>query len=287
LKATDNNILLESLQNDKFSNPSMHILATERLKQYFYVGGMPEAVKTYAQTGDLMLTRQIQENILFSYKEDFFKHIKSSDIPKVRMLWDSIPVHLAKEKKKFVYKEIKQGGRAAEFENAMNWLVNTGLVYKISNTQEAKIPLIAYEERDSFKIYMHDIGLLAASAKLDIKTFFSAEHDVFREFKGAIAEQFVLQELKPKNLPICFWSNSTGKAEVDFVIQYQDKILPLEVKSGENVKAKSLGVYMEKYKPQTALRTSLSNYSKNGNLIDIPLYTIGQLEEIISTNMFL
>jgi predicted AAA+ superfamily ATPase len=283
LKATDNNILLKSLQNDKFSNPAMHILAVEILKRYFYVGGMPEAVKIFAKTDDLMLTRQIQENILSSYKEDFFKHIKNSDIPKVRMLWDSIPIHLAKEKKKFVYKEIKQGGRAAEFENAMNWLVNTGLVYKISNTQEAKIPLVAYEKQDYFKIYMHDVGLLAAIAKLDIKTFFYAGHDVFREFKGAIAEQFVLQELKPKNLPICYWSNSTGKAEVDFVIQYQDKILPLEVKSGENVKAKSLGVYMEKHKPQTALRTSLSNYGRNGNLTDIPLYAIGLLKEIMDT----
>ena len=281
LKATGNGILLKSLQNDKFSNPAMHVLATDKLKQYFYIGGMPEAVKTYAQTGDLTLTRQIQDNILSNYKEDFFKHIKSSDIPKVRMLWDSIPVHLAKEKKKFVYKEIKQGGRASEFENAMDWLVNTGLIYKISNTHEAKLPLIAYEERDSFKIYMHDVGLLAASAKLDIKTFFSAEHDIFREFKGAMAEQFVLQELKPKNFHTCYWSNSTGKAEVDFIIQYKDKILPLEVKSGENVKAKSLGVYMEKYKPQIAVRCSVSKYVRKENLIDIPLYAIGQLEEIL------
>jgi hypothetical protein len=281
LKATDNDILLKSLENDKFSNPAMHVLATERLKQYFYVGGMPEAVKTYAKTGDLMFTRQIQENILANYKEDFFKHIKSNDIPKVRMLWDSVPVHLAKEKKKFVYRELKQGGRAAEFENALDWLINTGLVYKVSNTQEAKIPLIAYEERKNFKIYMHDVGLLAAAAKLDIKTFFSAEHDIFREFKGAMAEQFVLQELKPKNYPICFWTNSTGKAEVDFVIQYEDKILPLEVKSGENTKAKSLGVYLEKYCPQIALRASLSDYVKKPDLIDIPLYSIGQFPKII------
>jgi predicted AAA+ superfamily ATPase len=259
----------------------MHALATEKLKQYFYVGGMPEAVKTYAKTNDLTLARQIQENILSNYKEDFFKHVKSSGIRKVRRLWDSIPVHLAKEKKKFVYKELKQGGRAAEFENALDWLINTGLVYKVSNTQEAKIPLIAYSERENFKIYMHDVGLLAAAAKLDIKTFFSAEHDIFREFKGAMAEQFVLQELRPKNFPICFWTNSTGKAEVDFVIQYEDKILPLEVKSGENAKAKSLGVYMEKYNPQIALRTSLLPYGKTENLTDIPLYAVCLLEEVL------
>jgi predicted AAA+ superfamily ATPase len=188
------------------------------------------------------------------------------------MLWDSIPIHLAKEKKKFVYKEIKQGGRAAEFENALDWLVNTGLVYKVSKTEEAKIPLVAYEERSSFKIYMLDTGLLSAHANLDIKTFFSTEYDVFKEFKGAIAEQFVLQELKLKKIPVFYWSNSTGKAEVDFVIQNEDKIIPIEVKSGESAKAKSLGVYIEKYKPQTAIRASLSNYKKRDSLIDVPLY---------------
>jgi len=282
LEATNNEILLKNLPSENNWNSGINALATEKLKQYFYVGGMPEAVKAYAETGDLLLVRQIQENILSSYKEDFFKHIKGSDIPKVRMLWDSIPVHLAKEKKKFVYKEIKQGGRAAEFENALDWLVNTGLVYKISKTGEAKLPLIAYEERDSFKLYMHDTGLLAASAKLDIKTFFNSEHDVFREFKGAIAEQFVLQELKPQNFPIAFWANSTGKAEVDFVIQYEDKIIPIEVKSGENIKAKSLGVYLEKYSPKIAIRTSLSNYEKRESLIDIPLYLLGDLKGIIS-----
>jgi predicted AAA+ superfamily ATPase len=252
-------------------------LAVEKLKQYFYVGGMPEAVKTFIETGDFALTRQIQNNILSSYKEDFLKHIKGSDIPKVRMLWDSIPVHLAKEKKKFIYKEIKQGGRAAEFENALDWLVNTGLVYKVCRTGEAKIPLAAYEERDSFKLFMHDTGLLSASAKLDIKSFFGSDHEVFREFKGAMAEQFVLQELKPKNLPVCYWSNNTGNAEVDFVIQREDKIIPIEVKSGENAKAKSLKVYMEKYAPEIAVRASLLNYSKRGNLIDVPLYAIGGL----------
>ncbi|MDR2584289.1 MAG: AAA family ATPase [Fibromonadaceae bacterium] len=268
---------LEATGNE--NSPNIHALATEKLKQYFYIGGMPEAVKTYAQTGDLLLTRQIQEQILSSYKEDFLKHIKGVDIPKVRMLWDSIPVHLAKEKKKFIYKEIKQGGRAAEFENALDWLVNTGLVYKISCTEEAKIPLVAYEERNSFKLYMLDIGLLAASAKLDVKTFFSKNHEVFKEFKGALAEQFVLQELKPKNIPISYWSNSTGKAEVDFVVQYEDKIIPIEVKSGESSKSKSLGVYIEKYNPQIAIRTSLSNYEKRGNLLNIPLYAIGELDE--------
>jgi predicted AAA+ superfamily ATPase len=278
LKAIGDEILLENLSADKPTNPGIHALSIEKLKQYFYVGGMPEAVKTFAGTGDPALTRQVQENILSSYKEDFLKHIKGSDIPKVRMLWDSIPVHLAKEKKKLVYKELKQGARAAEFENALDWLVNTGLVYKVSKTEEAKIPLLAYEERNSFKLYMLDTGLLSAAAKIDIKTFFSSEHDVFKEFKGAIAEQFALQELKPKNLPICYWSNSTGKAEVDFVVQYKDKIIPIEIKSGTQVKAQSLGIYIEKYAPPTAIRASLLNFKKWDNLTDIPLYAIGEFE---------
>jgi predicted AAA+ superfamily ATPase len=277
LEATGNEILLENLQaaNER-ANSGIHALATEKLKQYFYIGGMPEVVKAYAQAGDLLLARQIQEQILSSYKEDFLKHIKGVDIPKVRMLWDSIPAHLAKEKKKFVYKEIKQGGRAAEFENALDWLENTGLVYKILKTEEAKIPLVAYQERNSFKLYMLDTGLLAASAKLDVKTFFGKEHEIFKEFKGALAEQFVLQELKPKNIPIYYWSSSTGKAEVDFVAQCEDKIIPVEVKSGESAKSKSLGVYIEKYNPQTAIRASLSNYEKRGNLFSVPLYAIGK-----------
>jgi predicted AAA+ superfamily ATPase len=268
LEATGNEFLLKNM-------PNMHSLAVEKLKQYFYTGGMPEAVETFAKTEDLALTRQVQENILSSYKEDFSTRVKGSDIPKVRMLWNSIPIHLAKGKKKFMYKELKQGGRATEFENALNWLVNAGLVYKVPKTSEASIPLSAHEDQNSFKLYMLDTGLLAAAAKLDIKTFFSSEHNVFKEFNGAIAEQFAVQELKPKNLPLCYWLNSTGKAEMDFVVQHEGKIIPIEIKNEENTKAKSLAVYMNKYKPGAAIKSSLQKYAKTENLLSIPLYMLG------------
>jgi predicted AAA+ superfamily ATPase len=215
----------------------------------------------------------VQWNILNNYKSDFLKHIKSSDIPKVRMLWESIPVHLAKEKKKFVYKEIKTGGRAAEFENALDWLVQTGLVHKVSKVNEAKMPLISYENKEHFKLFMLDIGLLGAMANLDISAFFSAEQEVFSEFKGALAEQFALQELKTlKRMPIYYWASESGKAEVDFVLQMKNSIIPLEIKSSAHVKSKSLAVYMQKYKPECAIRASLKNYGKDENLLSLPLY---------------
>jgi len=261
---------------------NMHGLLTDKLKEYFYVGGMPEAVKTFADTNDLQAVREVQETILNNYKGDFSKHIKGVDIPKVRMLWDSIPAHLSKEKKKFIYKEIKTGGRASEFENAMDWLVNTGLVYKIAKTTEPKLPLVSYAERESFKLYMLDVGLLSAKSGLDIKTFYQPDHEVFKEFKGAIAEQYVVQELKTlSSMPIFYWGSDTGKAEVDFVIQYGNGIVPVEVKSDLNKKSYSLNVYMEAYKPKQAIRTSLNNFGIDAGLYSIPLYMIKSLREVL------
>lgn len=282
LEATGNEMLLQNLRSpDKSLVCAMHPLAAEKLRQYFYIGGMPEAVKTYAKTGDLLLTRQVQENILSNYKEDFLKHIKGSDIPKVRMLWDSIPVHLAKEKKKFMYKEIKQGGRAAEFENALDWLVNTGLVYKVSQTTSPSLPL-SRNAKEAFKLYMLDIGLLGAKANLDIKTFFEHDNKIFGEFKGALTEQFALQELKANsNYPIFYWANDSGSAEVDFLLQYKNEAVPLEVKSGIQTKAKSLNVYIEKYNPNLAIKSSLKHYGKSGNLFSVPLYLLGDLGEYL------
>ncbi|MCL2154918.1 MAG: ATP-binding protein [Leptospirales bacterium] len=261
---------------------NIHGLLTDKLKEYFYVGGMPEAVKTFAEMNDLQAVREVQETILDNYKADFSKHIKGIDIPKVRMLWDSIPAHLSKEKKKFIYKEIKTGGRASEFENAMDWLVNTGLVYKIAKTTTPKLPLASYAERESFKLYMLDVGLLSAKSGLDISTFYQSNHEVFKEFKGAIAEQYVVQELKTLGrLPIFYWGSDTGKAEVDFIIQYANKIVPVEVKSDLNKKSYSLNVYMEAYKPEQAIRTSLNNFGIDNRLYSIPLYMMESLREVL------
>jgi predicted AAA+ superfamily ATPase len=257
-------------------------MLTEKLKEYLFIGGMPEAVKIFAETGSFTEVRRIQELILSNYKNDFTKHISAVNIPKVRMLWDSIPAHLAKEKKKFVYKEVKTGGRASQFENAMDWLVSTGLVYKINRTATPKIPLSAYEDRDHFKIYMLDMGLLGAKAGLDFSTLMSGDKTVFTEFKGALAEQFVLQEIKVlDNLPIYYWGNESGKAEVDFLIQYKNEIIPIEVKSSVNTKSQSLSVYMEKYQPAHAVRVSLKNAGITKNLLSIPLYLMENLKELL------
>jgi predicted AAA+ superfamily ATPase len=202
------------------------------------------------------------------------------------MLWDSIPAHLAKEKKKFIYKEVKTGGRASQFENAMDWLVSTGLVYKINRTTTPKIPLSAYEDRDHFKIYMLDVGLLGAKAGLDFSTLMSGDKTIFSEFKGALTEQFVLQELKVSdNSPIYYWGNESGKAEVDFLIQYKNEIIPIEVKSSVNTKSQSLSVYMEKYQPAHAIRVSLKNPGINEKLLSLSLYMIGNGKWLVDSHL--
>jgi len=286
LEAAGNEGLLDILRGPNAALlKNMHGLFTSKLKEYFYTGGMPEAVKAFIGTGDLNAVREKQEIILNNYKGDFSRHIKGVDIPKVRMLWDSIPIHLSKEKKKFVYKEIKTGGRASEFENAMDWLVNTGLVYRVAKTTGQKLPLAAYADRDSFKLYMLDVGLLSAKSGLDIKTFYEPNAETFREFKGALTEQYVMQELKTLGrLPIYYWSNATGKAEVDFIVQYGNDIIPIEVKSDVNKKSYSLNVYMEAYSPIKAIRTSLNHFGIHGGLYSLPLYMIGGIKEYCFTS---
>jgi len=259
-----------------------HELFTMMLRQYLFVGGMPEAVKTYAETENFAAVRGVQEAILNNYKNDFSKHINAANIPKVNMLFDSIPLHLAREKKKFIYKEVKTGGRASEFESAMNWLAGTGFVHKVDRTTDAKIPLSRYTEREYFKLYMLDTGLLAAKARLDISTFLTGDNMIFNEFKGALAEQFALQELKAlTKFPVFYWGNASGKAEVDFIVQYKNEIIPIEVKSSVNTKSQSLSVYIEKYHPQNAIRVSLKNYGRNGKFLCVPLYLIGNIESVL------
>jgi predicted AAA+ superfamily ATPase len=284
LEAAGRGLLAETLrENDISLIVASHGLFSEKLKEYLFIGGMPEAVKTFAETGSFIEVRKVQEVILNNYKNDFSKHISAVHIPKVRMLWDSIPAHLAKEKKKFVYKEVKTGGRASEFENAMNWLVSIGLVHKVERTTTPRIPLSAYEEREHFKIYMLDVGLLGAKAGLSFSTLMSGDKTVFTEFKGALAEQFILQELKVSgNSPVFYWGSASGKAELDFIIQYKNEIIPIEVKSSVNTKSQSLSVYMEKYKPNHAVRISLKNYGQSGGLFSVPLYMIGRLEALLS-----
>jgi len=274
IKSRDNELLnsLDSLLNDI-------------LKTYFYVGGMPEVVAAYAKDNDLQKTREKQKELLADYEKDFRKHIPKSDMPKVRMLWDSIPAHLAREKKKFIYKDVKSGGRASEFENAMNWLIKTGLVYKVSKTLTAKMPLALYAEREIFKLYMLDLGLLCAKSNIDIAGFYLPDNAVFSDFQGAMAEQYVLQELKqclPDN-PIYYWGREKGEAEVDFIMQYKNRIVPIEVKSARNTKSKSLNAYRNLEKPEQAVRMSMKNFGFDNGLYSIPLYMAESLAEILDT----
>ncbi|MCL2129219.1 MAG: ATP-binding protein [Treponema sp.] len=286
LLAKGNGQLLENIQSlDKAMFDVISITAGQRLKEYMYVGGMPLVVKAYIENGNLHETRKEQEKILSNYKEDFSKHIKGTDIPKVRILWDSIPQHLAKEKKKFMYKDIKTGARAAAYQNALNWLINTGLVYKVDRTSEAKLPLGAYAGREAFKIFMLDTGLLSAASRLDITTFYEGDPLVFKEFKGALTEQFVLQELKTLGLmPVFYWGRDEGKSEVDFVVQWRSEIVPIEIKSGIRTKSKSLEIYRDLYHPAHAIRTTLKGFGVNDSLYSIPLYMISSFAEVLASN---
>jgi len=285
LDAAGHSILLESINELNPALEDMHNLLTDMLKTYLYVGGMPAAVNVFVRTKDLASVRETQNMILSDYKNDFSKHISPSDIPKVRMLWDSIPAHLAREKKKFIYKDVKTGGRASEFENAMDWLVNTGLVYKIQRTLTPKLPLSRDQDREAFKLFMLDVGLLCAKTNVDLSLFYSAEPKIFEGFQGALTEQYVCQELKCSfSSPVFYWGRDRGAAEIDFITQYKNEVVPIEVKSGKSTQAKSLKVYMGEYKPKIAVRTSLCNISKfNGSamLREIPLYVIGSFERML------
>jgi predicted AAA+ superfamily ATPase len=246
------------------------------LRQYYFVGGMPEAVSTYARSHDLEAVREIQLGILAGYEKDFGKHPPRDIVPRIRMLWRSIPAQLAKENRKFIYGLVKEGARAREYEVALSWLIDCGLVYKVTNVTKPGIPLKAYEDAAAFKLYIVDIGLMSAMAGLDARTLLDGNL-LFGEFKGSLTEQFVLQQLMAKKeAGIFYWSPEGARSEVDLVVQYKGKVIPLEVKATENLQAKSLKVYCQKYKPEIAIRTSLSDYRKEDWMINVPLYAISE-----------
>ena len=218
--------------------------------------------------------RELQNEILAAYEEDFTKHIPENTVAKIRLLWKSIPAQLSKENKKFIYGAVKEGARARDFEVALSWLIDSGLIYRVNKITKPDLPIIAYEDFSAFKLFVLDVGLLGAMTDLEAETIIDGNR-IFEEFKGAIAEQYVLQQFKTiKDLPVFYWSNETSRAEVDFVIQLKSNVVPVEVKAETNLQAKSLKVYMEKFKPELAIRTSLADYKKADNLVDIPLYTI-------------
>ena len=264
----------------KAKNWNVVSIFTEKLKEYlryyFYVGGMPEVVSAFVQTRDWQLVRRIQNRILNSYEGDFSKHAPNETVPRIRMVWQSIPSQLAKENKKFVYGILREGARAKDFELAIQWLVDCGLLLKSHRISKPGIPLAAYQEISVFKLFLHDVGLLGAMAGLNVQTIIEGD-EIFTEFKGALTEQYVMQQLRLNSERyIGYWTNERSTSEIDFVIQEEGKVIPLEVKSGENLKAKSFRLFCEKYKPSKAIRTSLTNYKEEEWMTNVPLYAIGE-----------
>lgn len=246
----------------------------DALKQYYYVGGMPEVVASFADEKDFNEARKIQKRILTAYEQDFSKHAPKEIVPKIRMLWNSIPSQLAKENKKFIYGLIREGARAKEYETAIMWLSDCGLVHKVSRINAPNIPLKAYEDLKAFKLFIVDIGLLGAMVGLNQRTLLNG-NELFTEFKGALTEQYVMQQLAVnQDLGVYYYTNDRNTCEVDFIVDNGDNIIPLEVKAEINLKAKSLKTYREKFTPEISIRSSMADYSEEVGLINLPLYAI-------------
>jgi predicted AAA+ superfamily ATPase len=247
----------------------------EFLRYYFYVGGMPEVVATFSENRDWKKVRQKQLEILTTYERDFSKYAPYEIVPRMNMVWQNIPAQLSKENKKFVYGIMKESARAKDYELAIQWLVDSGILLKSYRVSKPSMPLIAYQDLSAFKLFFNDVGLLAAKSNLDLKTIVLG-NNVFIEFKGALTEQFVMQQLKAAEIDyIGYWTNGRSTAEVDFIIQHEGEIVPIEVKSSENTKAKSFKLFCQKFQPKTAIRTSLSDYRKESWMTNVPLYIVG------------
>ncbi len=252
----------------------------EALKHYYFVGGMPEAVQNFVQYKDFNEVREIQKRILEAYEQDFSKHAPHEIVPRLRMVWSSIPSQLAKENKKFIYGLIREGARAKEYEMAMMWLSDCGLVHKINRVTAPGIPLRAYEDWKAFKLFMVDVGLLGCMAGLRQDVLLDG-NNLFSEFKGAITEQYVCQQLKTiRDLGIYYYTNARGSCEVDFVVDTGERIVPVEVKAEVNLRAKSLKTYREKFAPEISVRTSMADYKREEWLVNLPLYAIDQIARI-------
>ncbi len=246
----------------------------DALKHYYFVGGMPEAVQSFAESKDFNEVRAIQKRILAAYEQDFSKHAPNEIVPKIRMLWNSIPSQLARENKKFIYGLVREGGRAREYETAIMWLSDCGLVHKVSRVNAAGIPLKAYEDLKAFKLFIVDVGLLGCMTGLRQRTLLDGD-DLFVEFKGALTEQYVCQQLKTiEDLGIYYYTNDRGSCEIDFVVDTGEQIVPIEVKAETNLRAKSLKTYRERFEPELSVRTSMADYKKEDWLLNLPLYAI-------------
>lgn len=275
LQALNEEKLLKLLDNKDWQLISMFkAQLINLLRQYYYVGGMPEVVLSYINTHDLNRVRVLQKAILNAYEQDFSKHAPASEVPRIRMVWNSIPSQLAKENKKFIYGLMKEGARAREFEQAISWLVDCGLVYKIHRIKKAAMPLKIYEDLSVFKLYMLDCGLLGALVEAPAADML-VENSIFSEFKGMFTEQYVLQQLIVcPEVSVYYWSSERSDGELDFVCQLPDKISPIEVKAEENLHAKSLRSFISRYPDLKGIRFSMSDYREESWMTNVPLYAL-------------
>lgn len=275
LLAMDEKELLNLLRNKDWATLlPLRTSYIECLRQYYYVGGMPEAVVAYTENKDVLEVRTIQQAILFAYQNDVSKHAPGREVPRINMVWRSIPAQLAKDNKKFIYGTLKKGGRATEFEIAIQWLIDCGLIYKVNRVSTPNLPLSFYEDFSAFKLFMLDCGLMGALANVPASQMLIGDN-VFQEYKGAFTEGYVFQQLKTtEDVFVYYYSNDDSTLEIDFVIQCADKIIPIEVKAEENLKAKSLKTYVERNPGLKGIRFSMSDYRDQEWMENIPLYAV-------------
>ena len=253
----------------------------DRLREYYFVGGMPEVVQSYLDSKDFNQVREIQKNLLNYYQQDFSKHAETTLVSRLNLVWNSIPMQLAKENKKYIYGQVREGARAKDFELAIQWLMDCGLIHKVQRIKKPGLPLKAYLDLDAFKIYLLDIGLLMAMVDLDARVIIDGNR-IFTEFKGALTEQYVLQQLiADLGIEAYYYSTEKSSGEIDFLLQGKSSILPLEVKAEENLRAKSLKAFCEKYHPVCAVRTSMSDYREQEWMTNIPLYNICRIKKYL------
>ena len=254
---------------------SLSLRFIDCLRQYYYVGGMPAAVLEFSQSKNLEEVRNIQKQILFDYQRDFSKHAPSNEVPRINMVWEAIPSQLAKENKKFIFGALKKGARASEFELAIQWLKDAGLIYQINRVTAPGMPLKFYSEMSVFKLFILDIGLMGAMVDAPAESILVAD-TLFKEYKGAFTELFVLTQLVTLSLPVYYFSSNDSRVEIDLIVQHGATITPIEVKAEENVHAKSLRTFVSKHPQLKGLRLSMLPYQNQGWMENKPLYAVGR-----------
>ena len=274
LLATGQTSLVEVLKQGDFSViDALGLRFIDSLRQYYFVGGMPAAVRLFAETKDLVEVRNIQKQILFDYQRDFSKHAPSQKVPRINMVWETIPAQLAKENKKFIFCALKKGARASEFEMAIQWLKDAGLIYQVNRVTAPTMPLKFYAEMSVFKLFILDIGLMGAMVDTPAESILVAD-TLFKEYKGAFTELFVLTQLMPLQIPIYYFSSNDSRVEIDFIVQHGATITPIEVKAEENVHAKSLRTFINKHPELRGIRLSMKPYQDQEWMENKPLYAV-------------